>query len=41
MTLTTPACRSYTGYHFPAEIINHAVGLYLYWRAMMNGSARN
>ncbi len=41
MTLTTPACRSYTGYHFPAEIINHAVWLYLYWRAMTNGSARN
>ncbi len=41
MTLTTPACRSDTGYRFPAEIISHAVWLYLYRRTMMNGSARN
>ncbi len=26
--MTTPACPSYTGYRFPAEIISHAVWLY-------------
>ncbi len=41
MTLTTRACRSYTGFCFPAEIISHAVWLYLHRRTMMNGSARN
>ncbi len=41
MTLTTPTCPSYIGSRFPAEIISHAVWLYLYRCAMMNGSARN
>ena len=26
--MTTPACPSYAGYRFPAEIISHAVWLY-------------
>jgi transposase-like protein len=26
--MTTPACQSYAGYRFPAEIISHAVWLY-------------
>ena len=26
--MTTPACPSYTGYRFPAEITSHAVWLY-------------
>ena len=26
--MTTPACPSYAGYRFPAEIISHAVRLY-------------
>ena len=26
--MTTPACPSYAGYRFPAEIISHAIGLY-------------
>ena len=26
--MTTPACLSYAGYRFPAEIISHAVWLY-------------
>jgi hypothetical protein len=26
--MTTPACPSYAGYRFSAEIISHAVGLY-------------
>ncbi len=26
--MTTPACPSYVGYRFPAEIISHAVWLY-------------
>ena len=28
--MTTPACPSYTGHRFPAEIISHAVRLYFY-----------
>ena len=26
--MTTPACPSYAGYRFPAEVISHAVWLY-------------
>ena len=26
--MTTPACHSYAGYRFPAEVISHAVWLY-------------
>jgi len=26
--MTTPVCRSYAGYRFPAEVIRHAVWLY-------------
>ena len=29
--MTTPACPSYAGYRFPAEIISHAVWLYFYF----------
>ncbi len=29
--MTTPACPSYAGYRFPAEIISHAVGTVNLW----------
>ena len=32
--MTTPACPSYAGYRFPAEIISHAV--WLYFRFSLN-----